>query len=78
MDLILPSPIQVLVSFKDQLQVPFFHGDCYPSLLEHLGCVRLIEKPFVLICMAVFFREKNTVPWLISQQPNTPQGLVCT
>jgi len=34
----------------------------------HHGTVRLAVKPLVLICMADFFREKNIVPWLISQR----------
>jgi len=32
------------------------------------GSVRLAVKPLVLICMADYFREKNIIPWLISQR----------
>ena len=30
------------------------------------GSIRLVYKPFVLICMADLLGEKNTIPWLIS------------
>ena len=34
---------------------------------NHLGSVRLLVKPLVLICMADLLGEKNIVPWLISR-----------
>ena len=36
--------------------------------LGNRGSVRLAVKPLVLICMVDFLREKNTIPWLISQR----------